>query len=649
MAASSADIITRLENSATAAFNLSNKFFKIIQSVPSASLEYTDFAEQIFSISISLDSLGQVVPSLNLQDGSRALEDLTKLLDLLDDALADSKEALPHRMFDFPDDVELVLPFEIDNLLEQIEGLCVSSNLMQFVLQLGASEKTPSECQHSPVPAVSSGRLAEGFVNQTRRMVRNLKLSQPRDSVIGRRGVVLRRAKAHAAVTNYLDHMLRDIPDEVLPKETTSDGQAKADDSTKSDKEPIDEWDRVNSIKFDDVNGNPLPEGMPAHLRHNPDQVYAKLSKKDVDQKSLEFYGLPWSVLKDDANYFIVWKQMELWECNNLYNHTRRLRISEEHASLDAKSVIDRLLKKWVDVESADFASPPTQDDDFRRFEKELQELVIREETPLERVQTRRHYMDDGLSRPRPTYIRERSLSRPAPYIRERSFSPPRPRVRPSRRLPPPRRYNSFNAEAKTEYWRPWGNQTAQLLSSLKFRGWQPVYMRGTDAGQTWFYGPEVVHIRRFQDDYTPQEGPMKDGSDTEDYLVISTEWIEEEALARIGFQYQVLPSGFYSLDPRITWGDIELLLGATSTFREERLFRKYRTLPKGDLHESRQVVVPHVDFLHGPKLDIRPKMKVPAPRSTGPNLPFNSPVQELFRDSDDTFTDNFVEVSNRM
>jgi hypothetical protein len=144
------------------------------------------------------------------------------------------------------------------------------------------------------------------------------------------------------------------------------------------------------------------------------------------------------------------------------------------------------------------------------------------------------------------------------------------------------------------------------------------VYMRGTDAGQTWFYGQDVVHVRRFTDDYTPQEGPVKSTDDATEvkpaksnaaksnateYLIISTEWIEEEALRRIGFQYQLLPSGYFSLDPRITWGDIELLIGATGTFREERLYRKYRGLAGGDLYEEKNVAVPHVDFLHGPKL----------------------------------------------
>jgi hypothetical protein len=156
---------------------------------------------------------------------------------------------------------------------------------------------------------------------------------------------------------------------------------------------------------------------------------------------------------------------MELWECDNLFDHTRKLRIGEEQASIDANSVIERLLKKWANVDSADLAAPPTPDDDFRRFEKDLQELVKRNETPAEYVHRRPLSRQDSWDRPRPV-IRERSLSRPRTK---------------AHRLPPPRRYNGYrNNESKTDYWRPWGDQAAQLFASLKFRGWQPVYMRGT-------------------------------------------------------------------------------------------------------------------------------------------------------------------------
>lgn len=100
----------------------------------------------------------------------------------------------------------------------------------------------------------------------------------------------------------------------------------------------------------------------------------------------------------------------------------------------------------------------------------------------------------------------------------------------------------------------------------------------------------------------------LEDSSEIPEYLIMSAEWVEEEAIQRFGFQFEVLPSGHLSLDPRLTWGDLELLVGATSTFREERLYRKYRSLPGGDLHEPRRLAIPGFDFLHGPSLPERNK-----------------------------------------
>jgi hypothetical protein len=300
---------------------------------------------------------------------------------------------------------------------------------------------------------------------------------------------------------------------------------------------------------------------------------------------------------------------MNMHECDLLFDHTKKLRIRKDQSSIDAKAIVKSLMLRWTNFELNDqFETPAAQEDETRRFLKDLQELVDQDENPITDVGGR-------------------------PIIRdERCYSPP-PVAR--RRCSPPRyisRHRDYTREfgtSKTEYWRPWGEQTSALYSSLKLRGWQPVYMRGTDAGQTWFYGPEVVHVRRFKDDYTPQDGLAKTDSNVKpteskstdtkavEYLIVSTDWIEEEALQRIGFQYQLLPSGYFSLDPRITWGDIELLTGATSTFREERLYRKYRNLPGGDLHESHHVAVPNADFLHGPKLcDLGPQSKE-VPRRT--------------------------------
>ncbi|KAF2435936.1 hypothetical protein EJ08DRAFT_295596 [Tothia fuscella] len=654
--ASVESVIKRLGTSATTALTLSNKFYKVVQEVPAAVFEYTDFAEQILYIAAYLESLGQVIPTLDLQDGSKVFDDIVRLLDFLDDAVKDSEPALPRPLFD-GGAIDMILPYEVDNLLHQLEALGVASNLILAVLQLGAQQKFVFGPNFHP-SAATSRRITEGFVNQARRMVRTLKLSQPLEiNNPGRRFIAPRRAKAHTGITEFLNQMLHEIVEETFPKAgTEADSDTKTKEIEKSsDKGETEESKKVNinTVNFEHFGRDPIADGMPAHVRHNPDQVYAKIHKKDLDERTLDFYGLPWSMVKDDPNYFIIWKPMEIWECDNLFDHTKKLRINEEQASINVKAVVRMLLNRWTNVETNLQAVVPTpQDDDFRCFEKVLQELVKQDEKPIR----------DVFNRP---IIRERSFSPPR---RMRSYSPPRVSRAPmpvarSQRIPPHQRHGRpiyRDQESKTEYWRPWGDQIAQLYSSLKYRGWQPVYMRGTDAGQTWFYGPDVVHVRRFKDDYTPQEGAMKpeDGiTKTQEYLIISTEWIEEEALARIGFQYQLLETGFYSLDPRITWGDIELLLGATSTFREERLYRKYRSLPNGDLYESREIAVPGADFLHGPKLVGGSKKKqreegdrrAPSTGGAPPPPPPPPPPQQSFRGEDDGFNDAFVEVSSRM
>jgi hypothetical protein len=186
---------------------------------------------------------------------------------------------------------------------------------------------------------------------------------------------------------------------------------------------------------------------MPSHIRHRPDRVYAKIHTKDVDERSLSFYGLPWSKLKDDPNYYVIWKSMEVWECDNLFVHTKKLRINEEQALIKPKDVVDSLLKKWAQAipEFIPAVASASDESDREQFEKDLQELKEQDEKP-------------------------KDIVRP---IRERSFSPP-----PTRHAPPRRIVREV--DAKTEYWRPWGQQSAQLFSSLKSRGWLPVYMRGT-------------------------------------------------------------------------------------------------------------------------------------------------------------------------
>ena len=76
------------------------------------------------------------------------------------------------------------------------------------------------------------------------------------------------------------------------------------------------------------------------------------------------------------------------------------------------------------------------------------------------------------------------------------------------------------------------------------------------DAGQTWFYDDAAVHHNYFRPDYVPQLGPVSEDDDgaLPQYLLIGPEWVEEATLKLNGYAYRKLSSGYFSLDPRLTW-----------------------------------------------------------------------------------------------
>jgi hypothetical protein len=287
-------ICQRLQSSAATALSLSNKFYKVIETLPSAVFEYTDFAELILYISTHLEQINQTFPHLNPPHGSKVFEDLTKLLDFLDDVYADSKEGLPQRCFDGAE-VDLLLPHEVEALLHQIEALGIASNLILSVILIGATQSTPFAGLITP-----SNGATEGFVHQTRRMVRTLAMSQPKDFNDGRRGVFnpSKRSKTHAAITEFLSQMLKDEEKAVCDKATVEAGENKKtsedeDNENSADDESVD-FDKVNTVKFDRFNRDSMFDDRCRTPRH-PDQVYAKVPVKDVDEATLRYFGLPYT------------------------------------------------------------------------------------------------------------------------------------------------------------------------------------------------------------------------------------------------------------------------------------------------------------------------------------------------------------------
>lgn len=119
--------------------------------------------------------------------------------------------------------------------------------------------------------------------------------------------------------------------------------------------------------------------------------------------------------------------------------------------------------------------------------------------------------------------------------------------------------------------WEPFSVPgSSELCESLWTSGWLPVYMRGSgkspwlpamkatrpltikDMGQTWFHGPQPIHIRFMHPEYIPQllHLPMMCPSA---YLAIGKEWIEPDALQLGGFPYQVVP-GYCILESNVSY-----------------------------------------------------------------------------------------------
>ena|ERR1700761_1592229 len=137
MAVASSPIVARLSRAADTGFDISNKFYRVIQVLPSAVAEYTTFAEQTLYLAANFEQIAQVLPSLSLSDDARVFEDIAKLLDFADEAFVDCKEALPQRPLD---DVDLLLPYEAEALVDQIEALQAAATIIATLLLLGAPQ-----------------------------------------------------------------------------------------------------------------------------------------------------------------------------------------------------------------------------------------------------------------------------------------------------------------------------------------------------------------------------------------------------------------------------------------------------------------------------------------------------------------------------
>lgn len=122
---------------------------------------------------------------------------------------------------------------------------------------------------------------------------------------------------------------------------------------------------------------------------------------------------------------------------------------------------------------------------------------------------------------------------------------------------------------------RPWKGP-AHLGSFIELT---PFYLRGSDAGQTWYHGAEPIYIIEFQSGYDGESAADSDPAadtqyDQRPYLLVSQLWIDPEALDRFGFKYTECSPSHLFLDPNLSWGSIEVLVNFTYALREVETFR---------------------------------------------------------------------------
>ena len=127
-----------------------------------------------------------------------------------------------------------------------------------------------------------------------------------------------------------------------------------------------------------------------------------------------------------------------------------------------------------------------------------------------------------------------------------------------------------------------------------KFMGLTPLYLRGSDAGQTWYRGADPVYMIEFTESYNGEisHAPTCTGQ----YLLISKFWVDVEALDRFGFQYAACPSSYFYLDPSLSWESVEALVSFTFYLREVDTFRTFGQL-KGPSLAGGMPPPPRSDF----------------------------------------------------
>lgn len=118
-------------------------------------------------------------------------------------------------------------------------------------------------------------------------------------------------------MVEFLDGLLVTATREIAP---VDEEKTKSEEKRKGPTPTPEAGGFVNLLHY---GAHPTEHGMPADIRHNPDNIYAKVHVTDVDTRSLRFYNLPYTKAQESPNHYTIWKSMEPWECEESFQHTK--------------------------------------------------------------------------------------------------------------------------------------------------------------------------------------------------------------------------------------------------------------------------------------------------------------------------------------
>lgn len=123
-----------------------------------------------------------------------------------------------------------------------------------------------------------------------------------------------------------------------------------------------------------------------------------------------------------------------------------------------------------------------------------------------------------------------------------------------------------------TERSQPW--KGISHLGSCS--GLVPFYIRGSNAGQTWYHGDDLIYIVEFTEGYNGEDEEVIFFNNKRPYLLVDKLWVEAEALEKFGFRYRECPPSYFFLDPSLTCDDIQVLVDFSFELREISNFKNH-------------------------------------------------------------------------